>query len=66
MSIATALAQWVAGESRRYTYRFVFAPGTIGSICWLHANEQRLGRVKCGLVLGLLGDPGALTYKTQP
>ncbi len=63
MAVATALAQWVASEPRRYTYRFVFAPGTIGSLCWLHANESRLDRVRAGLVLGLLGDPGGLTYK---
>jgi aminopeptidase-like protein len=63
MSVVTALAEWVAAEQRRYTYRFVFAPGTIGSLCWLKANEQRLGRIKGGLVLGLLGDPGPLTYK---
>ena len=63
IAIATALAQWVAGESRRYTYRFVFAPGTIGSLCWLARNESRLSRVRHGMVLALLGDPGPLTYK---
>jgi aminopeptidase-like protein len=63
MSITAALAEWVASEPRRYTYRIVFAPGTIGSLCWLKANESRLKRVRHGLVLGLLGDPGALTYK---
>ncbi|HUI61187.1 MAG TPA: DUF4910 domain-containing protein [Steroidobacteraceae bacterium] len=63
MSIATRLAQWVASEPRRYTYRFVFAPGTIGSLCWLKRNESRLGRIRHGLVLALLGDPGRLTYK---
>jgi aminopeptidase-like protein len=63
IAIATALAQWLAAESRRYTYRFVFAPGTIGSLCWLRANESRLGRVRHGLVLALLGDPAPLTYK---
>ena len=63
MSIAAALAEWLSGEPRRYTYRIVFAPGTIGSLCWLKRNESRLGRVRHGLVLGLLGDSGALTYK---
>lgn len=63
MAIATALAKWLAEEPRRYTYRVVFAPGTIGSLCWLKDNEKGLGRVRHGLVLGLLGDPGALTYK---
>jgi len=63
MAIASLLAQWVAGESRRYSYRFVFAPGTIGTLCWLRRNEQDLGRVRAGLVLCLLGDPAPLTYK---
>jgi aminopeptidase-like protein len=63
MAVATALAAWVAGESRRYSYRFVFAPGTIGSLCWLKQNERSLARVRAGLVLGLLGDSGPLTYK---
>jgi aminopeptidase-like protein len=65
MAVATALAHWVASEPRRYSYRFVFAPGTIGSLCWLKQNEADLGRVRAGLVLGLLGDSGALTYKTS-
>jgi aminopeptidase-like protein len=63
MAIATALAAWIAGEPRRYSYRFVFAPGTIGSLCWLRQNERSLSRVRAGLVLGLLGDSGPLTYK---
>jgi aminopeptidase-like protein len=63
MSVATALAEWIAAEPRRFTYRFVFAPGTIGSLTWLKRNERLLARVRYGLVLALLGDPGALTYK---
>jgi aminopeptidase-like protein len=65
IAIATALAQWIAKESRRYTYRFVFAPGTIGSLCWLRRNEEHLERVRHGLVLALLGDEGPLTYKAS-
>ena len=63
MSIAAALAGWLAEERRRFTYRIVFAPGTIGSLCWLKRNESRLGRIRHGLVLALLGDSGSLTYK---
>jgi aminopeptidase-like protein len=63
MAIATALAAWLAAEPRRYSYRLVFAPGTIGSLCWLQRNEHRLGRVRHGLVLGLLADPAPFTYK---
>jgi aminopeptidase-like protein len=63
MAVATALAEWIAREPRRFTYRFVFAPGTIGSLAWLKANEARLKCIRHGLVLALLGDPGNLTYK---
>jgi aminopeptidase-like protein len=63
MVVATALASWLATASRRYSYRFVFAPGTIGSLCWLKRNERQLGRIRHGLVLGLLGDAAPLTYK---
>jgi len=63
MAIAAELGAWLASAPRRFTYRIVFAPGTIGSLCWLKQNERRLDRVHGGLVLGLLGDPGALTYK---
>jgi aminopeptidase-like protein len=63
MAVATALAKWIASEPRHFTYRFVFAPGTIGSLCWLKQNERKLARVRAGLVLGLLGDSGPLTYK---
>jgi aminopeptidase-like protein len=63
MAVATALAGWLAAEPRRYSYRLVFAPGTIGSLCWLQRNERRLQRVRHGLVLGLLADPAPFTYK---
>jgi aminopeptidase-like protein len=63
LAVAVWLAQWLAAEPRRYTYRFVFAPATIGALCWLQRNERRLGRIRHGLVLALLGDPAALTYK---
>jgi aminopeptidase-like protein len=63
MAVATALGEWLASEPRRFTYRLVFAPGTIGSLTWLKRNEHGLRRVRHALVLGLLGDPAALTYK---
>jgi len=63
IAVATALAQELARERRRYSYRFIFAPGTIGSICWLARNQDRVSRIKHGLVLSCLGDSGSLTYK---
>jgi aminopeptidase-like protein len=64
IAIATAVAHVLAARpSRRYGYRFVFVPGTIGSITWLARNEARVDRIRHGLVLTGLGDASAFTYK---
>ncbi len=63
IAIATELAAQLRRLSPHFSYRFVFGPGTIGSITWLARNEQRVDRVRHGLVLGLVGDRGPLTYK---
>ena len=61
--VATALTSLLAGRERRYSYRFVFVPATIGAIAWLSLNQDRLDRIKAGLVLALLSHPGGVTYK---
>jgi aminopeptidase-like protein len=63
IAIATALARRMAAADPWYTYRFLFIPGTIGSITWLALNQHRVGRVAHGLVLACAGDRGQLTYK---
>src|SRR6185295_7886485 len=47
----------------RYSYRFLFVPGTIGAITWLARNEQVIPRIRHGLVLTCLGDQSPITYK---
>ena len=63
IAVATHLARALVEVDRRHTYRFVFAPGTIGSITWLARNADAAKRVAHGLVLTGVGDPGAPTYK---
>lgn len=63
IAVAAALVAGLRRERPRRTWRFVFGPGTIGSLAWLRRNESHLHDVRCGLVIGLLGDPGPLTYK---
>lgn len=63
IAVAVALARELRERRKRYSYRFVFAPGTIGAIAWLAANREAGARVRHGLVLALLGDPGPQTYK---
>jgi aminopeptidase-like protein len=65
MTLAALLCRELGKRQPRLSYRFVFGPGTIGSLAWLAANESRLERIEHGLVLALLGDPGELTYKAS-
>jgi aminopeptidase-like protein len=39
IALAAFLAKHLQPAARRYTYRFLFIPGTIGSIAWLARNE---------------------------
>ena len=52
-----------AQRDLRYSYRLLWVPGTIGSICWLARNRNSVERVRHGLVLSCAGDPGPFTYK---
>lgn len=61
VAVAVALAQRLSDPW--YTYRFIFAPGTIGAITWLAMNREQVDLVRHGVVLACAGDSGALTYK---
>ena len=63
IAVATFLAQALAGIDRHYTYRFVFAPSTIGVITWLAQREAVTARISHGLVISGVGDPGDYNYK---
>ncbi len=63
ISVAVFLAQHLSKLSLRYSYRFLFIPGTIGSITWLCRNEAQVSNIKHGLVLTCVGDAGKFTYK---
>ena len=63
VGLAVFLADWLRSCRRRYSYRFLFAPTTIGSIAWLALHEAEVRRIKHGLILACLGDPGGFTYK---
>jgi aminopeptidase-like protein len=63
VALLTLLAERMAGLRTRYSYRFLFAPGTIGAITWLARNEEDVQRIKHGLVVSMVGDSGGPTYK---
>jgi len=52
-------------KNRKYSYRFVIAPETIGAICYLHQNKDELiANVRAGFLFTCCGDSGNLTYKS--
>jgi aminopeptidase-like protein len=63
ITVATRLAQFLAGRELRYSYRFVFVPGTIGAITWLARNGDKVPNIRHGLVLTGIGDRGGFHYK---
>ncbi len=63
VTVATFLAKHLAGRDLRYSYRFLFIPGTIGAITWLARNREAVERIRHGLVLTCIGDAGGFHYK---
>jgi aminopeptidase-like protein len=63
MVVTSRLAECLAEVPLRYSYRFLWIPGTIGAITWLALNESILPRIKHGLVISCVGDPGRFNYK---
>jgi aminopeptidase-like protein len=61
--VATFLAQFLSRRDLRYSYRFLFIPGTIGAITWLARNAEAARRIRHGLVLTCIGDVGRFHYK---
>jgi aminopeptidase-like protein len=65
IAVATALAQRLSRLDLHYSYRFLFIPGTIGSITWAALRQAHLTKIRHGFVLTCVGDAGAPTYKVS-
>ena len=63
LALLTLLARHLSQRKTRLSYRFLLAPGTIGTIAWLSQNEAHVGRIKHGLTVSCVGDGGGPTYK---
>lgn len=66
--VAIFLAKWLLSlKERRYNYRFVIIPETIGSIVYLSKHLEHLKKhVKAGFVLSCLGDDHAYSLIHTP
>lgn len=63
IALAVELARHLGSAPRRFSYRFLFIPGTIGSITWLAQNPELVPGICHGLVLTNVGDAAPVTYK---
>lgn len=63
-AVTTFIARWLDSlPNRKYTYRIVFIPETIGSIVYLSRNLESLKKnVFAGYVLTCIGDERAYSY----
>jgi aminopeptidase-like protein len=63
IALAASLGNYLSQVPLNYSYRFLFIPGTIGSITWLSLNRKGASKIKHGLVVACVGDAGHFTYK---
>jgi aminopeptidase-like protein len=63
IAVSTFLAESLRDADRKYSYRFLYVPATIGSIAWLAGNEDIVGNIRHGIVASNLADSGGFTYK---
>jgi aminopeptidase-like protein len=63
--VATGLYRLLEQKKRRrYSYRFLFVPETVGSIAWLSLQDERtLNRIDAGVVLSCVGNDAPFTWK---
>ena len=63
IAVSAFIADTLRKIKSKYSYRFLFIPATVGSIAWLSLNEDKIDKIKYGLILALLGDEGKFNYK---
>lgn len=62
-AVTTFLVKWILSKPRKYTYRVIFIPETIGSIVYLSKNaEEMKRRTVAGFVVTCVGDENAYSF----
>ena len=63
ISVLTFLAKWIKSKRRKFSYRIIFIPETIGSIAYIQKNLKRPKKnLIAGLVITCVGDAKGFSY----
>lgn len=61
--VTTMLVKWIASKRRRYTYRIIFIPETIGAITYLSRSlDQMKEKIVAGFNVTCVGDDRVYSY----
>lgn len=61
--VTTALARWISKHKRRFTYRIIFLPETIGAIIYINKHLQHLREnTHAGFVITCVGDERTYSF----
>ena len=62
-TVTTYLAKWLLSQKRKYSYRIIFIPETIGSITYLSRNLEAMKlHIKAGFNVTCVGDDGKFSF----
>ncbi len=62
-TVQTFIAKWLLEKKRKFSYRIVFVPETIGSIAYINKNLKLLKKnVHAGFIINCLGDEKNYSY----
>lgn len=62
-AVTTQLVEWILQKPRKYTYRIVFIPETIGSITYLSKNYKEMkNNIIAGFNITCVGDDNSYSY----
>ena len=61
--VLSLLINFLSKRKNKYSYKFLFLPETIGSICYLKKNFIKIkNKILCGFVVTCVGDKGKFSY----
>ena len=55
-AVSMALSLWLKNKKNKYSFRIIFVPETIGSICYIKKNFSKLKKVIAGFNIVCVGD----------